>query len=36
MPTPYEVGLGIGFLVILSFIVLLVLRLLVRGKERRF
>jgi len=35
MPTPYEVGLGIGFLVILSFIVLLVLRLLVRGKERR-
>jgi thiamine transport system permease protein len=36
MPTPYEVGLGIGFLVILSFIVLLVLRLVVRGKERRF
>jgi thiamine transport system permease protein len=35
MPTSYEVGLGIGFLVILSFIVLLVLRLLVRGKERR-
>jgi ABC-type spermidine/putrescine transport system permease subunit II len=36
MPTPYEVGLGIGFLVILSFIVLLVLRLAVRGKGRRF
>jgi thiamine transport system permease protein len=36
MPTPYEVALGIGFLVILSFIVLLVLRLLVRGKERKF
>jgi ABC-type spermidine/putrescine transport system permease subunit II len=36
MPTPSEVGLGIGFLVILSFVVLLVLRLVVRGKERRF
>jgi len=36
MPTPYEVGLGIGFLVILSFIVLLVLRFVVRGKERKF
>jgi len=30
------IGLGIGFLVILSFVVLLVLRLAVRGRERRY
>jgi len=34
--TVFEVGLGIGFLVILSFVVLLVLRLAVRGRERRY
>jgi len=34
--TASEIGLGIGFLVILSFVVLLVLRLTVRGKERRY
>jgi ABC-type spermidine/putrescine transport system permease subunit II len=33
--TPSDIGLGIGFLVILSFAVLLVLRLAVRGRERR-
>jgi len=31
-----EIGLGIGFLIILSFVVLLVMRLVVRGKERRY
>jgi thiamine transport system permease protein len=36
VPTQYEVGLGIGFLVVLSFVVLLVLRFAVRGKERKF
>lgn len=35
-PTASEISLGIGFLVILSFAVLLVLRLAVRGKERRY
>jgi len=35
-PTASDIGLGIGFLVILSFAVLLVLRLAVRGKERRY
>jgi len=34
--TAYEVGLGIGFLVILSFVILLVMRLAVRGKERKY
>lgn len=34
--TASDVGLGIGFLVILSFAVLLVMRLVVRGKERRY
>jgi len=34
--TAFEIGLGIGFLVVLSFVVLLVLRLAVRGKERRY
>jgi len=34
--TQSDVSLGIGFLVILSFAVLLVLRLVVRGKERRY
>jgi len=34
--TASEIGLGIGFLVILSFVVLLVLRLAVRGKERKY
>jgi len=34
--TASDIGLGIGFLVILSFVVLLVLRLAVRGKERRY
>jgi len=34
--TASEIGLGIGFLVILSFVVLLVLRIAVRGKERRY
>jgi len=34
--TASEIGLGIGFLVILSFAVLLVMRLTVRGKERRY
>jgi thiamine transport system permease protein len=33
--TPSDVGLGIGFLVILSFTVLLIMRFVVRGKERR-
>jgi len=33
--TALDKGLGIGFLVVLSFVVLLVLRLAVRGKERR-
>jgi ABC-type spermidine/putrescine transport system permease subunit II len=33
--TPSDIGLGIGFLVILSFAVLLVLRLVVRGRGRR-
>jgi len=36
IPTASEIGLGIGFLVILSFAVLLVMRLVVRGKERRY
>lgn len=31
-----EIGLGIGFLVILSFAVLLIMRLAVRGEERRY
>jgi len=34
--TAFEIGLGIGFLIILSFAVLLVMRLTVRGKERRY
>lgn len=34
--TPSDISLGIGFLVILSFAVLLVMRLTVRGKERRY
>jgi len=34
--TPSDISLGIGFLIILSFAVLLVLRLVVRGKERRY
>ena len=34
--TASEIGLGIGFLVILSFAVLLVMRLTVRGKERKY
>jgi len=34
-PTASEIGLGIGFLLILSFAVLLVLRLVVRGRGRR-
>lgn len=33
---PLEIGLGCGFLVIFSFIVLLVLRLLIRGGGRRY
>jgi len=32
--TPLEIGLGCGFLILLSFIILLVLRLIVRGKGR--
>ncbi len=36
MPTASEVALGIGFLVILSFAVLLIMRLVIRGKERTF
>jgi len=35
LPTTSDIGLGIGFLIILSFAVLLLLRLLVRGRERR-
>jgi thiamine transport system permease protein len=35
-PTSSDIALGIGFLVILSFAVLLVLRLVVRGRGRRF
>jgi len=34
--TASQIGLGIGFLVILSFAVLLVMRLVVRGKERKY
>jgi len=34
--TPLDVSLGIGFLVVFSFVILLVLRLVVRGKERRY
>jgi thiamine transport system permease protein len=34
--TPSDISLGIGFLVVLSFAVLLVLRLAVRGKEIRY
>jgi len=34
--TASDIGLGIGFLVILSFAVLLVMRLAVRGRERRY
>jgi thiamine transport system permease protein len=32
--TPLEIGLGCGFLILFSFIILLVLRLIVRGKGR--
>ena len=32
--TPLEIGLGCGFLILLSFIILLALRLIVRGKGR--
>jgi len=35
-PAASEIGLGIGFLLILSFAVLLVLRLALRGRERRY
>jgi ABC-type sulfate transport system permease component len=35
LATPSDIGLGIGFLIILSFAVLLVLRLVVRGRGRR-
>ena len=31
---PLEIGLGCGFLVVLSFIVLLILRILIRGERR--
>jgi len=34
--TPANTGLGIGFLVVLSFLVLMVMRLVVRGKERKY
>jgi thiamine transport system permease protein len=33
-PTPLEIGLGCGFLILFSFIILLALRLIVRGKGR--
>jgi hypothetical protein len=32
--TPLEIGLGCGFLIVLSFIILLALRLIVKGKGR--
>jgi hypothetical protein len=32
--TPLEIGLGCGFLILISFIILLALRLIVRGKGR--
>ncbi|MEM3055584.1 MAG: iron ABC transporter permease, partial [Candidatus Bathyarchaeia archaeon] len=32
--TPLEIGLGCGFLILFSFIILLVLRLAIRGKGR--
>jgi ABC-type sulfate transport system permease component len=32
--TPMEIGLGCGYLIVLSFIILLALRLVVRGKGR--
>jgi ABC-type spermidine/putrescine transport system permease subunit II len=35
LATPSDIGLGIGFLIILSFAVLLVLRLVVQGRGRR-
>jgi hypothetical protein len=32
--TPLEIGLGCGFLILFSFMILLALRLIVRGKGR--
>jgi hypothetical protein len=32
--TPSEIGLGCGFMVLFSFVILLTLRLVVRGKGR--
>jgi len=34
--TPLDISLGIGFLVLFSFMILLILRLVVRGRERRY
>jgi thiamine transport system permease protein len=34
--SPLDISLGIGFLVVFSFAILLVMRLVIRGKERRF